>query len=270
MTGKRTVAATILRRGGLVFSRVGALLLRQTVLALGLLLLIVALQVVPLGPAGALGQALVVALAHDADLAAPGRVLMNWVSAEGGGRGAFTSLSAQVGDRVAALAQWLAAHSAERPGTPVSPLAGQALPRTALGQPVLHPLADLSLLSPAPGEWESSFGWQPAADGSEAELSEALVIRAPAGSAVVAAGGGMVGRADAEAGVVWLDHAAGVTTVYEGLAQLEVAARQRVNPGQVIGRMPADATARLHFAVWVDGRAVDPAPLLAPAPPSGL
>lgn len=65
--------------------------------------------------------------------------------------------------------------------------------------------------------------------------------------------------------VVEIDHAGGLQTRYAHLRKAEVAAKERVRAGQVValsGASGRSAGPLLHFEVWKDGKAVDPAAYL--------
>jgi murein DD-endopeptidase MepM/ murein hydrolase activator NlpD len=69
--------------------------------------------------------------------------------------------------------------------------------------------------------------------------------------------------------VIWVDHTAGMVTVYAHLSEIHVGTGERIAAGHLIGLSGAtgDVTApHLHFEVWRWGRPVDPVPLLGGRP----
>jgi murein DD-endopeptidase MepM/ murein hydrolase activator NlpD len=69
--------------------------------------------------------------------------------------------------------------------------------------------------------------------------------------------------------VIWIDHAAGVLTIYAHLSEIAVTEGQQVSAGDRIGASGAsgDVTApHLHFEVWRFGRPVDPIAMLGGKP----
>ncbi len=100
-------------------------------------------------------------------------------------------------------------------------------------------------------------------------------IAVPAGTPVRAMTGGRVRFAGEQNGygrAVWIDHGGGVLAVYAHLSRLDVATRDAVGPGQIIGLSGSSGHAtgpHLHFEVWRWGRPVDPVPLLGGRPDPG-
>lgn len=89
----------------------------------------------------------------------------------------------------------------------------------------------------------------------------------PPGTAVRAAGGGIVSYAGNVAGrlAVTIDHDSGYQTTYTALSEIAVAAGQIVSRGQTIGssgRAHPGGEPGLHFGVKMNGSYVDPAGLL--------
>ena len=88
------------------------------------------------------------------------------------------------------------------------------------------------------------------------------------GQGILAAGGGRVsfaGRRGGYGNVVEIDHGAGVVTRYAHLSGIEVRPGERVRRGERIGRMGStgrSTATHLHYEVRVNGRAVNPRPLL--------
>lgn len=93
-------------------------------------------------------------------------------------------------------------------------------------------------------------------------------LAAPAGTPIVAAGGGTVTFAGPRGGygnVVILDHGDGTETRYAHQQRLDVTVGQQVTGGQQIGTVGSTGNStgpHLHFEVRRNGQPVDPAPLV--------
>ena len=71
--------------------------------------------------------------------------------------------------------------------------------------------------------------------------------------------------------VIWIDHEAGIVTVYAHLSQIAVQEGQSIRAGENLGLSGAsgEVTApHLHFEVWRWGRPVDPVAILGGHPGS--
>jgi murein DD-endopeptidase MepM/ murein hydrolase activator NlpD len=108
--------------------------------------------------------------------------------------------------------------------------------------------------------------------GLRPDLHRGVDLDVPTGTPVQAMAGGRVRFSGVMRGfgnVVWIDHAAGLTSVYAHLSRIDVREGQSLGAGDVIGLSGAsgDVTApHLHFEVWRWGRAVDPIPVLGGRP----
>lgn len=117
---------------------------------------------------------------------------------------------------------------------------------------------------PVQGQLTSAFGWRKDPATGKDQFHEGLDIAAPAGTPVLAAGSGTVKavRTSVAYGkVVEIDHGGGLCTVYAHLAEVLVREKQKVNPGDQVGRVGQTGNARsphLHFEVRLDGKPVDP------------
>jgi murein DD-endopeptidase MepM/ murein hydrolase activator NlpD len=117
-----------------------------------------------------------------------------------------------------------------------------------------------SWIRPAQGTVSSEYGprW-----GTE---HEGIDIAAGSGSAIRAAGDGVVKKASWYGGygnAVIIDHGKGVQTLYGHASKLDVREGERVRAGQVIAKVGStgDSTGpHLHFEVELDGKKVDPRP----------
>lgn len=153
------------------------------------------------------------------------------------------------------------------------PLASPAAaPPVAVDTPEVETSAPPGLVmhNPLP-DGRRTWGWGPGRDpftGDEAH-HRGIDLAAPAGTPVRAAAAGTVVAATtawepslASGTVVVLDHGDGWSTLYTHLDTFEVDAGERVDAGQVIGRVGSTGRStgpHLHFEVRRDGEPVDPA-----------
>ncbi len=99
-------------------------------------------------------------------------------------------------------------------------------------------------------------------------MHNGLDFRGVHGQGILASGPGRVRFVGWKGGygrVIEIDHGAGVVTRYAHLSATEVQVGQRVNRGDRIGRMGStgrSTATHLHYEVRVNGRAVNPRPLL--------
>jgi murein DD-endopeptidase MepM/ murein hydrolase activator NlpD len=128
--------------------------------------------------------------------------------------------------------------------------------------------ATLHLVSPARGRRSGSFGLRRTINGTPRAPHSGLDIAAPAGSHVVAAAAGRVldtGNYLFLGQTILLDHGEGLISLYAHLRRIEVRAGDVVAAGSPIGEVGATGRAtgpHLHFAVYLNGAAVDPRILL--------
>jgi murein DD-endopeptidase MepM/ murein hydrolase activator NlpD len=161
----------------------------------------------------------------------------------------------------------------------VAILAGPRIPATAsggLGAPAVHGASlGASPFAPAYG----TYAWPvvgriidpfrlPA--GPYGAGHRGIDIAAPVGTPVHAASGGVVAFAGTVAGSLFvsIDHPDGVRTTYGYLSSVAVSRGDEVARDQVIAASgfghPGKELPHLHFGARLDGRYIDPQPLLAP------
>jgi len=138
---------------------------------------------------------------------------------------------------------------------------------------LLHTFSDaapatLRLVAPARGRRTGSFGSRRFINGSPRAPHSGLDIAAPAGTRVVAAAAGRAIDTDSYfflGETIMLDHGQGLISLYAHLRRRHVAIGQAVAASSLIGEVGATGRAtgaHLHFAVYLNGAAVDPAILL--------
>jgi murein DD-endopeptidase MepM/ murein hydrolase activator NlpD len=127
-------------------------------------------------------------------------------------------------------------------------------------------LADAPSLWPVMGRVTSSFGERTDPFGAEVEgeFHRGIDIAAPNGTAIHAAGDGVVESASWGTGYgreVVLDHGHGVTTLYAHMASYAVMPGETVSRGQVIGYVGVSGHstgAHVHYEVRVHNTPVNP------------
>jgi murein DD-endopeptidase MepM/ murein hydrolase activator NlpD len=134
--------------------------------------------------------------------------------------------------------------------------------------PDLQPL--LRLAAPVAGARSSSFGLRRFFNGQARSPHSGMDIAAPVGAPVVAAGAGRVidiGDYFFSGRTLVLDHGAGLLSLYAHLSGVDTRIAQHVAAGETIARVGATGRVtgpHLHFSVYLNTAAVDPA-LFLPA-----
>lgn len=123
----------------------------------------------------------------------------------------------------------------------------------------------LNFIKPVAGRHTGSFGVRRILNGQKRNPHSGMDIAAPQGRAIKATAKGKViyvGHLFYTGKVVYIDHGQGVISLYAHMSKISVKRGQWVTRGQVIGKVGKTGRvtgAHLHWSVYLNGAAVDPA-----------
>ena len=126
---------------------------------------------------------------------------------------------------------------------------------------------ELPFIRPVPGTVSSPFGVRRFFNGKPRKPHSGVDFRGPTGTPIKATAAGTVKIVDDfyfSGKIIYIDHGAGVVSVYCHLSEMLVKEGQHVVAGEVIGKVGATGRVtgpHLHFGVAVQGTMVDALPL---------
>ncbi|MEX2122358.1 MAG: peptidoglycan DD-metalloendopeptidase family protein [Woeseia sp.] len=135
------------------------------------------------------------------------------------------------------------------------------------------PLLDVELLAPISGRQSPSFGFRRFFNDQPRAPHKGMDIAADRGTPVLASADGIISVAGDfffNGNTVIIDHGQGLLTMYCHLDAIDVRQGDSLPRGTAVGKVGATGRVtgpHLHFGVYLNGTAVDPSLLLAPAAP---
>ncbi|WP_374498570.1 peptidoglycan DD-metalloendopeptidase family protein [Zoogloea sp.] len=134
------------------------------------------------------------------------------------------------------------------------------------------PVARTDLDLPTPGRLSSRFGLRRVFNGEPRAPHTGLDVAAPAGAPIRAPADGVVSLVDDlyfNGKTVFVDHGQGFVSMVCHLSEAAVQVGQHVRRGELLGRVGNTGRAtgpHLHWSVYLNGAAVDPALFIGPTP----
>lgn len=123
----------------------------------------------------------------------------------------------------------------------------------------------LDFVKPVPGRDTGRFGLRRIINDQPRNPHSGMDIAAATGTPIQATAAGTVIHTDDfffSGNTVYVDHGAGVISMYAHLSEIQVAAGDTVRQGDIIGKVGSTGRAtgpHLHWSVYLNGEAVDPA-----------
>lgn len=125
--------------------------------------------------------------------------------------------------------------------------------------------AELDFIRPVAGRDSGRFGLQRILNGQKRQPHSGMDIAAPSGKAVKVVAPGKViytGNLFFSGNVVYVDHGAGLITMYAHLSRIDVRQGETLNRGDILGLVGSTGRAtgpHLHWSVYLNGTAINPA-----------
>jgi murein DD-endopeptidase MepM/ murein hydrolase activator NlpD len=126
-------------------------------------------------------------------------------------------------------------------------------------------VVDVNFLLPVTGIQTGSFGRRRVFNGQARNPHSGMDIAADSGTPVLAPSAGTVielGDFFFSGNLVYIDHGQGLITLFAHLSEIDVELGERVNKGQVIGKVGATGRVtgpHLHWSLGLNGTWIDPA-----------